>query len=150
MKFEIGISIVIGLLALFVISSSFIRTIPTNTFQDDVVYDRLDLYQMHDVIVNGDIMGWSNDTKPYVILRVNEYLKNPQQAEYLTVHGDLGLNGDYCLENPSKCDHILAYLYRNKNGIYFQGETFAWITSECDARCLIEVNLETTSQNVED
>jgi len=96
---------------------------------------KLALYKMHDVIVDGDIMGFDNDTKPKVMIRVNEYLKNLKDAEYLTVWGDFGQNSEYCIENRSRCDRVLAYIYEDKNGIYHQGETFYWIDYACDARC---------------
>lgn len=51
---------------------------------------KLALYKMHDVIVDGDIMGFDSDAKPKVMIRINEYLKNPKDAEYLTVWGDFG------------------------------------------------------------
>lgn len=105
-------------------------------FANDVGYDKSELWQMHDVIVEGQVTAFTNDTKPWVVLKVDRYLKNPQNATYLTVWGDLGLNGDYCLHNRSECDKVVAYLYKNKNGIYRQGETFAWITRSCDVNCI--------------
>jgi len=124
----IGIITAIGLLTVVIFLAIY------NEESKQSAY-KLALYQMHHVIVDGEIMSFSNDIRPYVMIRVNEYLKNPKNAEYLTVWGDFGLNGNYCIENPSKCDRVLAYIYEDKNGIYYQGEAFERIDYTCDARC---------------
>ena len=126
----IGIIIVIGILVAGIVYAIYIE-------ESKQLEYKLALYQMHDVIVDGRIMVFTNDTKPYVMIKVIEYLKNPKNAEYLTVWGDFGLNSNYCIENPSKCERILAYIHEDKNGIYHQGEAFDWIDYTCNARCLL-------------
>ncbi|MEX0763554.1 MAG: hypothetical protein WEC35_03490 [Nitrosopumilaceae archaeon] len=124
----IGIIIAVGLLTVVILLVIY------NEESKQLEY-RLTLYQKHDVIVDGNIMTFTNDAKPWVMIKVNEYLKSPKNAEYLTVWGDFDQNSEYCIENESKCDRVLAYIYEDRNGIYHQGETFDWIDYTCDARC---------------
>jgi len=100
-------------------------------------FNKTAMWQIHDVIVDGRVMAFSNDdVKPYVILEVNKYYKNPQNAKYLTMWGDFGLNDEYCKMENTNCGNIVAYLYKNKNGIYSQGEVFGRITDSCDVKCV--------------
>ena len=135
----IGIIVAIGLLTVIILLAIYNEE--PKSLQNDVGHDSLDLYQMHDVIVDGHIIAsFANEPKPYVIMEIKEYFKNPQNASHLTVWGEFGLNGDYCTHNPGKCDRILAYLYKDKNGIYSEGETFVWITDQCDAKCFLDTD----------
>src|SRR5574338_153767 len=129
----VGIIITIGLLTVVI----FLAIYNEESKQSEY---KLALYKIHDVIVDGNIMMFTNDAKPWVMIKVNEYLKNPKDAEMLTVWGDFDQTRDYCIKNESKCDRVLAYLYEDKNGIYHQGETFAWIDYTCDARCHLGVD----------
>jgi hypothetical protein len=107
---------------------------------NDVVYNKTAIWQMHDVIVDGKIIAFTNDPKPNIILQVNKYYKHPQNATHLTIWGDFGLNSDYCMENYSECGNdVVAYLYKDKNGIYRQGETFGRVTDSCDVKCITGV-----------
>ena len=132
----IGIIIAMGLL------TAVILYVIYNDESEELEY-KLALYKMHDVIADGNIMVFTNDAKPWVMIKVNEYLKNPKDAEYLTIWGDFGKNSDYCIENPIKCDRVLAYIYEDKNGIYRQGDAYYWIDYTCDARC--HLGLDPTS-----
>lgn len=135
----IGIIVAIGLLTAVILLAIYSEE--PKSLRNDVGHDSLDLYQMHDVIVDGHIIAsFANEPKPYVIMEIKGYFKNPQNASHLTVWGEFGLNGDYCLQNLGKCDRILAYLYKDKNGIYRQGETFDWITDYCDAKCFLDTD----------
>lgn len=141
--------IILGLIIIVIATSTgFIFSIPyliksdnfedTNSIPEDyVINDKGRLFEMHDVILDGTIVSFSNSTEPYVLIQVNQYFKNPQDKLQLIVKGEFGLTGDFCMENPNNCKQILAYLYQDKNGNLIQGETFVWITKECDAKCLL-------------
>jgi hypothetical protein len=120
-------------------------TMKSNKYQNDSGYSKIELFQMHDVIVEGDIIVFTNDTNPYVIIKVDKYFKNPQNATHLTVWGDFGLNDEQCVQNLVECHKIVAYLYKNNNGIYHEGETFGRINDSCDASCIVGIYLEKNS-----
>jgi len=99
-------------------------------------YDREELFEMHDVVVDVSREAVMKDPDK-VVVRVNEFYKNPTDASHLTIWGDFAQNSDFC-KNPrhdNTCSRFLAYLYKDKNGVYHQGEYFAFITEECDAKC---------------
>ncbi|MGI0022651.1 MAG: hypothetical protein ACRD9Q_07305 [Nitrososphaeraceae archaeon] len=134
MKFEYGLLIAMGVLVFSTVG--LIISEPYTIPQFHVPYDKAQLYEMHDVIVDASRVAFTNDPgKPYIVVRVNEFYKNPINASHLTVWGNFAQTSDYCLRNNDKCSRILMYLYEDKNGVYRQGEYFAWITDECDAKC---------------
>ena len=135
MKFR-QILLTVGILTGIVLTVSFMITDSYNQNPNDSKFSKLELFQMHDVIVEGNIISSSNDTKPYVIMQVDKYFKNPQNATHLTIWGDFGFNTD-CSDYQEECYHIVAYLYMDKNGIYSEGQKFERITNFCDAECIV-------------
>jgi len=99
-------------------------------------YNKTAMWQIHDVIVDGKITVFTNDPNPYVVLQVNKYYKNPQNATHLTIWGDFGIHDDYCVNHYDSCQNIVAYLFKDQNGIYHQGEVFGRITDSCDSKCI--------------
>lgn len=110
--------------------------------EDYLVGSREELFDMHDVIIDGTIISFSkgNSTNDFgdVTMHVNEYFKNPQDRSEIVVRGEFGLTGDYCKENPGDCTRVLAYLYQDEKGKLMQGESFTRITEECDANCILD------------
>jgi hypothetical protein len=135
-----GLAVGIGFVVLFsIMSPPRPLLIDAGDIVNDVVYDKKDLYEMHDVIVDATINSFSNENgTPYVTMQVHEYFKNPQDRSQLLVKGEFGLTGDFCAI-PDNCYRILAYMYQDENGNLSSGETWAWATKECDAKCMLGV-----------
>lgn len=111
----------------------------TGSIPEDIIdIDKEQLFDMHDVILDGTVISFSNDTgSPYVTMKVNEYFKNPQNSSQLTVGGEFGLTGDFCAI-PDNCTRLLAYLYQDEKGNLSSGETWVWTTEECDPKCALQ------------
>ena len=135
------IGLIIGVSIGMILGVSFFIMKSDNKYQNNSGFSSIELFQIHDVIVEGNIIAFTNDPKPNVIIQTNKYLKNPQNATHLTVWGDFGFTSD-CTDYRDECYHIVAYLYKNKNGIYREGETFGRITKSCDANCIVGIYLE--------
>jgi len=134
MKFEYALIGVLGFLVLSIIG--LVYSDPYDIPLFSVPYDKSELFEMHDIIVDGTISVFNDDLEqPFIVIRVYDYYKNPKNVLQMTVWGDFAQNSEFCLRNDYKCSRILAYLYEDENGRYLQGEYFAWITDECDARC---------------
>ena len=128
--------VIIGILTGIILTVSFGIMRPYDQNSNDSKFSRLELFQMHDVIVEGKIISFTNDPKPYVVMQVDKYFKNPQDATHLTIWGDFGFTTD-CSDYREECYHIVAYLYMDKNGIYSEGQQFERITNFCDAECIV-------------
>jgi len=126
----------VGILTGIVLTASFVITGSPYQNSTDFKFSKSELFQMHDVIVEGNITVFTNDPKPYVVMQVGKYFKNPQNATHLTIWGDFGLKTD-CSDYREECHHIVAYLYMDKNGIYSEGQQFERITNFCDADCIV-------------
>ena len=138
------VAIIIGVSIGIILMVSFVTMSSDNKYQNDSDFSKTELFQMHDVIVEGKIMAVTNDPKYYVVMQVERYFKNPQNATHLTIWGDFGFNSD-CTDYREECYHVVAYLYKNKNGIYHEGETFGRITNSCDADCIVGTNPENST-----
>lgn len=133
-----GLAVGISFVVLFsVVNTPRALFIDAGIPMNDVVYDKRDLYEMHDVIVDATINSFSNETgTPYVTMQVHEYFKNPQERSQLLVRGEFGLTSDFCAI-PNNCYRILAYLYQDEDGNLSSGETWAWVNQECNAKCML-------------
>jgi|SRR3989304_8805796 len=134
MKFEYGIIIVLGFLIFLVIGLIANDRYQIPQFQTP--YSKSQLYEMHDVVVDVNRSGYVDfPDGPGWMFMINEFHKNPKNASHLNARGDFEQNSDFCLRHDNKCSRLLLYLYEDEHGIYYQGEYFAFITDECDARC---------------
>lgn len=135
----VGVSAGIAFSVIYPVKKDSPQSQTTSPYVEDIVVNtQEELYEMHDVILDGTIISYSNETGiPYVTMQVNEYFKNPQGKSQLTVRGEFGLTGGFCAI-PDNCTRLLAFLYQDENGNLSSGETWAWLSKECDARCMLE------------
>ena len=128
MKFEYGIIAVLGFIFFLVIG--LIAYEPNEIPRFGTPYSKSQLYDMHDVVVHVDLMSYSfGDEETYWIVRVVEFLKNEKDASHLTIWGNFHEFEEYCIK-PNHCDHAIAYLYEDENGLYHKGEYWEWIDSD--------------------
>ena len=96
-------------------------------------------YQIHDVVAHVDLLSYSfDDEYGNMVVNVVEFLKNPKNASHLTIWGNFHEFEEYC--SLHNCDHAIAYLYEDKNGIYHKGDFWEWIDS--DKPTIVEKTIE--------